>query len=58
MPAYFEYLVKQEKVKYVYLQIRKVIVEIELSAAEEIKGEEPNPDEVYYFYLSEDNLFG
>lgn len=38
-------------------EFRKVIVATELSAAQQIKGEESNPDEVHYFYLSEDNLF-
>lgn len=34
----------------------KVTVNIEESAAQEIKGE-VNPDEIHYFYLSEKNLF-
>ncbi len=38
-------------------EFRKVIVATELSAADEIKGVEPYPDEVHYFYLSEEDLF-
>lgn len=35
----------------------KVIVETELSAAQEIAEEEQEPDEIHYFYVSEENLF-
>lgn len=35
----------------------KTIVRWEQSAAEEISGESPYPDEIHYFYISEDNLF-
>ena len=35
----------------------KTIVGWEQSAAEEISGESPYPDETHYFYISKDNLF-
>lgn len=38
-------------------EFHKVIIETELSAAEEINGEDPKADEVHYFYLSEGKLF-
>ncbi len=38
-------------------EFHKVIVNVELSAAEQINGEGSNKDEVHYFYLSEDKLF-
>ena len=38
-------------------EFHKVIVNVELSAAEQINGEDSNKDEVHYFYLSEDKLF-
>lgn len=34
----------------------KVVVQNELSAAQEINGKEPEADEVHYFYLSEEKL--
>lgn len=38
-------------------EFHKVIVKVELSAAEAINGEDSKTDEVHYFYLSEDKLF-
>lgn len=35
---------------------RKVVVSMEESAAQEIKGE-TNPDEIHYFYLSDEDVF-
>lgn len=39
------------------MAFRKVTIGTSLSAAQEMKGEKPAPDEIHYFYLSGSGLF-